>query len=84
MNKLPGTTVCVLACVYASFAFAQTPAAPPDLGSADWSVKQAQSLNAQPKDAIWKFMGGAVGKCASLPSRNRAELLMAAGSRGSE
>jgi hypothetical protein len=43
--------------LYASFAFAQTAAPHPDLDTADWSVKQAQSLNAEPKDLVWKFMG---------------------------
>jgi len=42
--------------IFASFAFAQTPATPLDLRSADWSLKQAKSLNAEPKDTVWKFV----------------------------
>jgi hypothetical protein len=33
-------------------------AAPPDLVSADWSPKQAQTLNALPKSTVWNFVSG--------------------------
>lgn len=45
MNKLYGATVCLLTCLYASFAFAKTATPHPGFLSGDWSVKQAQSLN---------------------------------------
>jgi hypothetical protein len=55
MNKRFAIAACFLACLYGSFAGAQT-AALPDLDTADWSAKQAQSLNAQSKQAVWKFL----------------------------
>jgi hypothetical protein len=57
MNKQFAIAACFLACLYASFAGAQTAAPHPDLETADWSVKQARSLNAEPKDVVWKLMG---------------------------
>jgi len=57
MNKQFAIAACFLACLYASLAGAQTAAPHPDLDTADWSVKQARSLNAESKDLVWKFMG---------------------------
>ncbi|MBF6561103.1 MAG: hypothetical protein IVW56_12495 [Candidatus Binataceae bacterium] len=44
--------------VVAPFAFAQTPAPPPDLASADWSVGAPHSLAKDPpaNEAVWNFM----------------------------
>jgi hypothetical protein len=47
--------------LYASFAFAQTAAPHPDLEAADWSVKQAQSLNAEPEKAVWELINNLLG-----------------------
>ena len=70
MNKLTGPVVCFLTCLFAPFAFAQTTATPrPDLVSADWSVSQAHVLNAEPKDAVWKFMLNMAGT-ADLPNED--------------
>jgi hypothetical protein len=57
MNKPVVVAVCFLICLHASFAGAQTAAPHPDLETADWSIKQARSLNAEPKDVVWKLMG---------------------------
>src|SRR5271156_5640497 len=45
-------SVLALSFFVASLAFGQTPVRPPDLQSADWSVKQAKILNAESKDAV--------------------------------
>ncbi len=57
MNKQFAIAACFLACLSASFARAQTAAPHLDLDTADWSVKQARILNAEPKDVVSKFMG---------------------------
>ena len=49
MNKLTVVAFCLLACLYASFAAAETATPKPDLASADWSVKQAHKLNSESK-----------------------------------
>ncbi len=36
-------------------------AAPPDLASADWSVKQAETLNGEPKQIVWRFINALWG-----------------------
>jgi hypothetical protein len=48
----------VLACALSSSARAQSAPAKLDIVSADWSPKQAQSLNALPKSAVWNFVSG--------------------------
>jgi len=55
-NKLTVAAVCFLTCLFASFALAKAPTSPPDLQSADWSVKQAKVLNAEPNETVWKFI----------------------------
>jgi hypothetical protein len=71
MNKLYGATVCLLTCLYASFASAQTATPHPALLSADWSVKQAQSLNAESKDAVWKFVNNLWGNSDLSPPNGK-------------
>ncbi len=56
MNKLTVVAFCLLACLYASFAAAETATPNPDLASADWSVKQAHKLNSESKETVWKFL----------------------------
>ncbi len=56
MNRLTVAAICFLTCLFASSAFAKTPTPPPDLQFADWSVKQAKILNADPNEAVWKFI----------------------------
>jgi hypothetical protein len=56
MNKLEMVAVCLLVGMEASLAFGQTDATKQDLGTADWSVSQAERLNKEPKDSVWKFM----------------------------
>ena len=56
MNKLAVTAAWLLISLCASFANARTAAPPSDLATADWSVKQAKILNAEPNEAVWKFM----------------------------
>jgi hypothetical protein len=58
---------CAFPLVFASFAFAQTPTTPLDLRSADWSLKQAKSLNAEPKDTVWKFVNEMWGNSDLVP-----------------
>jgi hypothetical protein len=62
MNKQTLTATCFLTCLYAPFAFAQAATSNPDLASADWSVRHAQSLNAQSKDAVWNFINNLRGR----------------------
>ncbi|MGB3549199.1 MAG: HEAT repeat domain-containing protein [Candidatus Binatus sp.] len=63
MKKITAVVVAVgLACLLSSSGWAQTAAAKPDLASADWSLTQAQVLNAESNAAVWNFMnGGASG-----------------------
>jgi len=56
MNKVAVILIGLLTWLYGSFAFAQTPALPPNLATADWTLKQAKILNAESNDAVWKFM----------------------------
>jgi uncharacterized repeat protein (TIGR01451 family) len=58
MNKLNVTVAGLLICFCLPVAIAQ--AATPQLGlaSADWSLKQARTLNAVPRSVVWKFMNG--------------------------
>jgi hypothetical protein len=56
MNKVAVTAACLLICLTESFASAQAPTPPSNLATADWSVKQAKILNAEPNETVWKFM----------------------------
>jgi hypothetical protein len=48
MNRLTVAILFVSTVLFGSFAFAQTAAPHPNLETADWSTKQARSLNAEP------------------------------------
>ncbi len=61
MKKLTGNAICLLIVLHAPFARAQTAAPHPNLETADWSIKQAQSLNAEPKKAVWEFIDNLLG-----------------------
>jgi len=62
MNNIIITAVGLLTCLYASSVGAQTAALQSDLASADWSVKQAKNLNAEPNEVVWKFMTNLPGR----------------------
>ena len=66
MNKLSVATVCLTACLFTSFAAAQTTPLSPNLVTADWSAKQVNILNAEPKDAVWKFINNLWGSSDDL------------------
>ena len=61
----------LLTFLLASGAYAQTAAAHPDLASADWSLKQARALNAEPKDAVWKFINNLWGNTDLSPGNGK-------------
>lgn len=56
MKKRTAIAIGVLSFLYAPFANAQTASPHSDLATVNWSVKQAQTLNAEPKQAVWKFL----------------------------
>ncbi|HUN58531.1 MAG TPA: hypothetical protein VMU41_10490 [Candidatus Binataceae bacterium] len=60
-SRLAGIALGFLSCLCALSAEAHTPAPPFDLASAGWSLKREKILNAEPKDAVWKFMNNLWG-----------------------
>jgi hypothetical protein len=61
MKNYTVAIICLLTLLCAFCAGAQPPTQPPDLASADWSVKQAQRLNAEPKEVVFKSMVKVLG-----------------------
>ncbi|HVA83461.1 MAG TPA: HEAT repeat domain-containing protein [Candidatus Binataceae bacterium] len=61
MKKRIAIAIWVLTFLYASLAGAQTAAPHPNLETADWSTKQARSLNAEPKKAVWELIDNLLG-----------------------
>jgi hypothetical protein len=70
-NRLTVTVICFLTCLFASFAFAKTPTPPPNLQSADWSVKQSKILNAEPNEVVWRFMNNLWGNDDLSPGNGK-------------
>lgn len=58
MNWIKACVIVIVLTVSLSSARAQSASANFDLVSADWSAKQAKTLNALPKSAIWNFVSG--------------------------
>jgi hypothetical protein len=58
MNWIKAGLVTIVLSVSLSSAQAQSTSANFDLVSANWSAKQAQTLNALPKSAVWNFVSG--------------------------
>lgn len=58
MNSIKACVIVIVLTVSLSSARAQSASANFDLVSADWSAKQAKTLNALPKSAIWNFVSG--------------------------
>jgi hypothetical protein len=71
MNKLIIAAVGLLICVYASFAGAYTTVPDTGLLSGDWSVKETAKLNAEPKDAVWKFINDQSGNSDLSPANGK-------------
>ncbi|MBF6570390.1 MAG: HEAT repeat domain-containing protein [Candidatus Binataceae bacterium] len=71
MNKLIVAAASFLVFSCLSFAEAQTTVPDPGLLSGDWSVKHAKSLNAESRDAVWKFVNNLWGNSDLSPPNGK-------------